>query len=212
MICVSLGSYSFEECLNVLKNADFAEIRIDLLNFSDEQLKILFGTKCWTVATCRNDKLSDPERMEKLKLAILAGASFVDIEYEAETDYRNELAAFANANHTKVIISYHDYKKTPLLNELNEIINASKQWGADIVKLATMANSEKDSARIMGLYDNHSNLLAFCMGEKGVISRIAAPILGAPFTFAAPDAASATAPGQLTAEQFFNVYNILGVQ
>ncbi len=43
------------------------------------------------------------------------------------------------------------------------------------------------------------------MGEKGVISRIAAPMLGAEFTFAAPEAGKETAPGQISKDKLLSI-------
>ena len=46
-----------------------------------------------------------------------------------------------------------------------------------------MANDQADCARVLGLYENHKNLVAFCM-ETGLITRLTAPIIGAPYTYA----------------------------
>ena len=69
--------------------------------------------------------------------------------------------------------------------------------GADLVKLACQANSQADSARLLSLYENYKNILVIGMGAQGAITRIAAPFLGAPFSFVAGKAGK-TAPGQLT--------------
>jgi 3-dehydroquinate dehydratase-1 len=210
MICISLGSISFEECLKALSKSEFTEIRIDLLDYSKEQFKTLFSQKRKTIATCRSGKLSDSERMDLLKEAILDGAGYVDIEYEANENYRRELSDFASKYQAKVIISYHDYCATPDRSQLEDIINTSFGWGADYTKLATMAVTDADNARILGLYENHKNLIAFCMGEKGVITRISAPILGSLFTFAALNRESATAPGQIAEDELVGLYNAMG--
>jgi len=83
--------------------------------------------------------------------------------------------------------------------------------GADCVKLAVTANSPADCARIMSLYEHHDNLLAFAMGETGKITRIAAPFLGAEFTFVSVDEANKTAPGQLTAAQMKTIFNVMSL-
>jgi 3-dehydroquinate dehydratase-1 len=211
MICTSLGSIKFEDCIKALGKSEYAEVRIDLLDFTDEQFKTLFSLKSKTIATCRPGKLDAAQRMEKLKNAIGAGAGFVDVEYEADIFYRAELMEFAHKNNTQVIVSYHNYECTPGKSELEEIIRQSLKWGADYVKIATNSCSEADNARILGLYENNKKLIAFCMGEKGVITRLAAPLLGSLFTFAALNSGCATAPGQLTVEQLYDLYNGLGV-
>jgi 3-dehydroquinate dehydratase len=209
MICVSLAGLSFQECVKAISRTEFAEIRIDQLDFSDDQFRGLFAIKSNTVATCRPENIDTDRRLELLKAAIEAGAGYVDVEYESDDAYRQELVAFAKANNSRVIISYHNFEETPTAAELDEIITQSFDWGADRVKLAVMAQTPADCARIMGLYDNYSNLIAFCMGDIGAITRVAAPLLGADFTFAAYNRAKATAPGQLTVEEFRDIYEIV---
>ena len=211
MICISFGSIKFDDCTEAIGKSEYAEIRIDLLYFTDEQFKSLFALKRKSIATCKTGKLDNNQRMEKLKNAIVSGAGFVDIEYESETSYRNELLEFAHKNNKQVIISFHDFEGTPGKPELEVIISQSINWGADYVKLATVANSDTDNARILGLYENHKNIIAFCMGKKGAITRLAAPLLGSLFTFAALNPDLATAPGQLTAGQLLDLYEGLGV-
>ncbi len=44
-------------------------------------------------------------------------------------------------------------------------------------------------------------MIAFCMGARGRISRVACPLLGGMFTFAALDKGQESASGQMTAKQ-----------
>lgn len=73
--------------------------------------------------------------------------------------------------------------------------------GADIVKVACMVRRPVEAARIIALYDTcraaPGTLLALGMGAMGRWTRCAALLLGAPFTYAAPDNLPATAPGQI---------------
>jgi 3-dehydroquinate dehydratase I len=211
MICASLGSLSFEECKKALSIAEYAEIRIDLLDLSDDQFRMLFSSKQKTIATCRADNYNDTQRLQKLKSAITSGVGFIDVEFESDELFREQLINFAHSHNVKVIISYHNYESTPDKNALEQIIQQSFKWGADYAKLATMATSSADNSRILGLYENNENLIAFCMGEKGAITRLAAPLLGSLFTYAALKAELAVAPGQLTVEQLDNLYHVMGV-
>ena len=43
------------------------------------------------------------------------------------------------------------------------------------------------------------------MGEQGVISRVAAPLLGAEFTFAAAETGQETAPGQISKDKLLSI-------
>ena len=209
-ICVSLGGMPFGTCLHYASAWPLVEIRLDLIHHLDPEKIDILAMQCrqW-IATCRPGKYTERERTVLLAAAIRAGATYVDIEYEAEPDYRQTLIDLAKDHHCKVIISYHNFESTPDVNTLNQIIRHATVMGADCVKLAVTACSEADCARIMSLYGQHNHLIAFAMGEAGKITRVAAPFLGADFTFASVDEAHLTAPGQLTASQMEMIYRVL---
>ena len=185
------------------------EIRFDLLKIDVEKINILAMQCRQWIATCRPESLTERERTVLLSAAIRCGATYVDIEYEADDAYRQPLVELARQYSCRVIISYHNFELTPDADELKRIIIRSKEMGADCVKIAVTANSPADCARIMSLYDSHDNIVAFAMGEVGKITRVAAPLLGARFTFASVDEAHLTAPGQLTASQMETIYRMI---
>lgn len=208
-ICVSLGGMPFGTCLQLASMWPLVEIRLDLLKLDPEKIETL-AMQCrrW-IATCRRGNHTEHERTVLLAAAIRAGATYVDIEYEAEPDYRKTLTDLAKQYQCKVIISYHNFELTPDINTLNQVISHSAVMGADCVKLAVTANTPADCAGVMSLYSRHNHLVAFAMGEAGKITRVAAPFLGADFTFVSIDEAHLTAPGQLTASQMEVIYHIL---
>jgi 3-dehydroquinate dehydratase-1 len=198
MICVSLAEKDPNVCLEILEKVDMAEIRIDLAEFSDEDIMKIFSARKKLIATCRPGKYSLSERIRKLKLAIESGATFLDIEYEAEDDFRNEMMEYAHARQCDVILSYHNYEMTPELDELEKIMNKCFELGADMAKIATMVRVNRDNSKILSLYKAPGRLVAIGMGELGKISRIVAPFLGAEFTYASLTDDNATAPGQIS--------------
>ena len=208
-ICVSLGGMPFDECMQFASMWSLVEIRLDLIHQIDTEKITLLARQCrqW-IATCRPGNLTECERKELLSAAVRSGATYIDLEYEAEAAYRQPLVNLAGKYGCKVIISYHNFESTPDIETLNRIIRHSTVMGADCVKLAVTANSSADCAKIMSIYSKHNNLIAFAMGEVGKITRIAAPLLGAEFTFASVDEAHITAPGQLTASQMEEIYRI----
>jgi len=166
MICVSIANMDRDACLSLVSDFRVVEIRLDLLDLTaDDMASITQKARCW-VATCRPGTYSPEKRMEQLTQAIEAGASYVDIEYESVPVFREPLVKLARSKGCKVMISYHDYKHTPNRETLCRIIRQSFNMGADRVKLATMANSKADSARILSLYDDFDRLLAFAMGKE----------------------------------------------
>jgi len=198
MICVSLAEKDPKVCLEILEKVEMAEIRIDLTESSDEDIRKIFSSRNKLIATCRPGKYSQPERIHKLKLAIESGATFVDIEYEADDDFRNALIEFAHLRQCDVIISYHNYEKTPELDELEKIMHNCFEQGADMAKIATMIKVNRDNSKILSLYKAPGRLVAIGMGELGKISRIVAPFLGAEFTYASLTDDNTTAPGQIS--------------
>lgn len=209
MICVSLGNIGFNRCLELLLKVECAEIRLDLLDLTDEEVKLIFSEPCALVATCRPGRFTEEERIRLMLLAIHHGAKYVDVEYEADAKFLHIIKEHAKDRGVKLIISYHDFEATPAYESLEKIIEQSRLMGADIVKIATMAHSAADCASVLSLYRKNTDLIAFCMGKPGVITRVAAPLLGAEFTFAAFDESFATAPGQLTVEKMEKLYETL---
>ena len=209
-ICVSLGGMPFTSCLQLASAWPMVEVRLDLLKLDPEKIEILAMQCRQWIASCRAGSLSERERTVLLAAAIRSGATYVDIEYEAAPGFRQELTDLARQYQCKLIISYHNFEMTPDADALDRIIRHSEVMGADCVKIAVTANSPSDCAQVMSLYSRHSRIIAFAMGDIGKITRIAAPLLGAEFTFASVDEAHQTAPGQLTASQMEVIFKVLG--
>ena len=202
----------FGTCMQLASAFPLVEIRLDLIKTDPERIDLLAMQCRQWIATCRPGNLTERERTVLLAAAVRSGATYVDIEYEAEPAYRQPLIDLAEKCRCKVIISYHNFESTPGMDTLNRIIHRSTEMGADYVKLAVTPHSPADCALIMSLYGQHERLIAFSMGEAGKITRIAAPFLGAEFTFASVDEEHLTAPGQLTALQMEEIYHLLGVK
>ncbi len=197
MICVAISDKNYEKCLSVMKKTEMAEIRLDLTQFTEDQVRQLFSLQKKLIATYRPCEGKEEERMKQLKTAIEAGADYVDIEFESSDEYRKELTEFAHKHNCDVIISYHNFECTPVLEELRKIVAECFQKGADLAKIATMVRANNDNAEILSLYNIPGRVVAFGMGNLGKITRIVAPFLGAEFTYAAMDEGAQTAPGQI---------------
>lgn len=202
MICVSIVESNIQRCIEKTTAADMAEIRIDLSKFSADDVRTVFSqVRVPAIATCRPELVDDKTRVQLLKTAIENGAHYVDVEIESSAELKQEIIECAKKHACKVIISYHNYENTPADEELHSIVNQCFADGATIAKIAVTATTQTDSARVLALYARYENLVALAMGEMGKITRLANIYLGSPFTFAALDAQSATAPGQLTVEE-----------
>ncbi|MBS3067078.1 type I 3-dehydroquinate dehydratase [Candidatus Micrarchaeota archaeon] len=210
-VCVSIGDCSVEECIKSLQDLELAEIRLDKINakLSTDDVKNIFSQKLKLIATCRATKtLNDTERKNLLLSAIDAGAAYVDIEVEASDAYKNEILNKAKSKGCKIIISYHNYESTPKKGELEQIVNWCLEAG-DIAKIACKVQSQHDNARLLSLLDTDKKIIVIGMGEKGKITRIVAPLLGSPFTYASLKEGKETAEGQISVDRLKELMRLL---
>lgn len=197
MVCVSLAEKNTNNCLKAMRGLEFAEIRLDKMKVTDMDVETLFSQKLKLIATCRPGSYDEETRKRLLEKAIDAGAAYVDIEVEASDEFKDGILSKARAKGCKVIISYHNFERTPKKAELEHIVDWCFESGADIAKIACKVNSEQDNARLLGLLDSEKALVIVGMGKKGRITRIIAPLLGSAFTFASLSKGNETAEGQI---------------
>jgi 3-dehydroquinate dehydratase-1 len=79
---------------------------------------------------------------------------------------------------------------------------------SNFIKIVTTAKDAQDALRLLDFYDyiNGLNLIAFAMGEPGIISRILCTIYGnAPFTYASLE--KPLFSGQLTIKRMRKIYD-----
>jgi 3-dehydroquinate dehydratase I len=196
MICVSIAEEGLDRCLAAIADISFAEMRLDLTHLSLPETRRLFSQHSALIATCRKNGLSDIERKTMLLAAIEAGAAYVDVDLESDTSFRADIVDAAHSRNCRVIMSYHDYDKTPEKPMLSNIIDRCFASG-DMAKIACMVNSEQDGARLLGLLDDNRKIIVVGMGDKGKVVRCASVLLGSPFTFASFRQDKQTAPGQI---------------
>ena len=97
-------------------------------------------------------------------------------------------------------MSHHDYERTPERPALEACVSACFEAGADIAKIACTVRSDRENARLLALLDTDREIVVVGMGEKGKLTRILAPLLGSPFTYASLSQGKETADGQIDKE------------
>jgi shikimate dehydrogenase/3-dehydroquinate dehydratase type I len=163
-----------------------------------------------------DEDLMERQRIALLKEAVVFGADFVDIEMDVTESFRMELLSVImnHGNRTRLIVSHHDFRKTPSVKELRKIFHECLRAGAGIVKIVTFANFQEDNLKILDLipYARRKNhdIIAFCMGEKGRMSRMMAPFLGSMLSFTPLERGAESAPGQLIVEEMRQAMGIIG--
>lgn len=199
MYCLSTGNSDFQSLIEEIKAYDMAEIRLDLCNLNFVQIKKVFSIHRNLIATFRkNERNSEIQRLDTLKYAMRSGAKWIDIDYRNETEeFINKLIEIAGEQKVNIIISYHDFEKTPTEEFIDEIYYKIKSLSPAIIKLVFYCKSEKDNDIVLDLYSKYHDILAFNMGEKGKRTRIECIKRGAPFTFV-KSKMEQTAEGQMT--------------
>lgn len=218
MICVTISDYGLDDCRKSLKKCEklrkkypdlIAEIRLDLCGLSKAQLKNIFSqTQIPLIATCR--KRGSAEYIE----ALSAGASYLDINLMTFKKFSQNDKELILRKETKLILSFHDSTATPSLELLSQIYTEAVNEGADIVKIATTANSDEDIEKIFALYKLQRNgklgkivpLEAFPMGNEFKYTRLASYNIGAPFLYCALRKKSVVAPGMFVIDELENLF------
>lgn len=142
------------------------------------------------------------ERTKKDRSAIFAQIMpHIDcIDIELGTPVAPQIQAQAKLAGKIIMVSEHDFEKTPAEKELHSIVDRALSQGADIVKIATTARSEEDAWRLLRFTRScKTPLVAFAMGEAGTFSRLKACEYGSLFTYGYITAP--VAPGQVSAEE-----------
>lgn len=137
----------------------------------------------------------------------------VDVElFAGETEVR-EIVAAAKANGVYVVMSNHDFQKTPNKDEIVARLRKMQEYGADIPKIAVMPQQETDVLTLLEataeMKKNYADrpIFTMSMGGLGVISRISGEIFGSSMTFGSGDQASA--PGQIPVDSLKKALDIV---
>jgi 3-dehydroquinate dehydratase type I len=199
MICVSLAEPSFRRTAAALQGLPMAEIRLDLTPLSPAEIAAVFSRPLPLVATFRPGRANEAARAKALEAAIRAGATYVDIEADAAPAYRKRLLPIARDQGCRIILSVHSGRRPPEAAALARTRDGLFRRGADIVKIVYRASSAGDCLRLFSLYgtERRDRVIALGTGRAGVVTRLAAPFLGAPFTYACLRPGRETAEGQL---------------
>ena len=195
-----------------LDQADLVEIRIDLIGPAWRSLA-KHCPKPWIACNRSRDqggswRGSEENRLRQLLEAADMGAEIVDIEMSAP-NLRDQVQKIREKG-ADCLISYHDFKGTPPLEELRAIVERELAAGSDICKVATFAKDFQDNLttlRLVAEFSRNNRTVCFAMGRLGWVSRVVSPLVGAHFVYAATN--KAVAPGQLEADKLAAIYQII---
>jgi 3-dehydroquinate dehydratase type I len=216
-VCIPIVEATVEKSLIAMKEAepwaDLIELRADYL----KQVKLaplLENRRKPCIVTHRRKeeggkyKGEERKRLSVLQDAIDLAADYVDVELATKRSFVQGL--IRNKGGTHVILSFHDFRRTPSHKELQKLFDRMVRLGADVIKVVSFARSWEDNLTILSLIPfakaRKQEIVAFCMGEKGKVSRLFSPCLGAAWTYASLNKVKASAPGQMTVRQVKGIW------
>ena len=157
------------------------------------------------------------KKEEYLKLnleAINTGLiDLIDVELFTGDDLVKTVIDEAHKKNIKVVVSSHDFERTPAQKELVSRLQRMQHLDADIPKLAVMPLDKQDVLTLLSatveMAENYGDrpIVTMSMDKTGVISRICGQFTGSAITFGA--AKDASAPGQIPADELFNIMTSL---
>lgn len=119
----------------------------------------------------------------------------------------------AHAKNVLVIMSNHDFHKTPAAEEIVQRLRKMQELDADIPKIALMPQCKTDVLTLLSatleMHERYADrpIITMSMAKNGVISRLAGEVFGSAATFGAVKKASA--PGQIAVTDLRTVLTIL---
>lgn len=219
-ICLPIVGKSDQEIFEILKSFedltyDLIELRVDFYEDIHHHEKLLHMLKQFRsltdkplLFTYRSQReggevqLTD-EQYKQLVLNVCQSQyiDLIDIELMSGNALVYELVEIAHQYQIKVVMSNHDFDKTPALSIMRERLEKMEILGADLLKIAVMPQCQKDVIALLNLTIEMSEkankpIVTMAMGKMGVISRITGELTGSSITFAS--AGKASAPGQIS--------------
>lgn len=129
----------------------------------------------------------------------------IDVELFTGEKEVKEIVDFAHEHNVKVVMSNHDFDKTPDKEEIITRLCSMQELNADLPKIAVMPQSAEDVLVLLEATNEMNTqyadrpIITMSMGRLGMVSRLAGEIFGSALTFAAAKVASA--PGQIEARK-----------
>lgn len=185
---------------------DIVEVRLDLTGTGT--LRPLGQPTIATIRLANEGGQWNGPDADRLPLfdAALQTVTTVDIEYRSPL--MKQVSALACRYGKPLIISYHDFERTPPLAELQQVIRTAANYGT-VVKIATRTETEEDVATLRALFAEQcsASVCLLGMGTFGPHTRLDFPRLGSCLTYGYLDAP--VAPGQVAAAELMKQLNLV---
>ena len=198
-----------------LKRSDYAELRFDfmdpikipvVLNLVKKDLKRCI---CTLRPKSEGGKFSANEknRISILKLIAEYEPYLLDVEFNTIRKNK-DIRQYLKRTKTNLLVSWHDFKKTPDENLLKKKLKLMSKFSNNI-KIVTTAKTIGDAMKVLLLYRNlpkNHSLIAFAMGDSGRMSRILCTQFGSPYTYVS--LGKPVAPGQFSLDEVKSIFKL----
>lgn len=140
-------------------------------------------------------------------------ADLLDVELFSGEDVIGRILGEAHAAGVKVVMSSHDFEKTPAEEVILARLRRMQALGADIPKIAVMPQSRRDVLTLLSATERMVTgyadrpVITMSMGGTGLISRLCGESFGSACTFGAVDRTSA--PGQMDAGGLHTILQLI---
>jgi len=222
LLCIPIIAKNTEDALMRIteaeKQADITEIRLDVMD-SFQLDTILNAAQKPAIVTYRSEMeggmgKDDPSSVaEILMMAAKEKAAYIDVELSMPGKWIDKI--IQHRGESRIIISTHIMDKTPSMDDLNVIVNNSISTGGDIVKIVTMAREWKDNMRLLELVTElrkrDIDIITFCMGALGRMSRVFSLLMGGYLTFTSLESGQESAPGQIPVNEMKRILEVFSV-
>lgn len=137
----------------------------------------------------------------------------IDLELFTGDELIKATVEYAHEKNVAVIMSNHDFHKTPAAQEIVLRLRKMQKLGADIPKIALMPQNKTDVLTLLSatleMQERYADrpIITMSMAKTGVISRLSGEVFGSAATFGAVKKASA--PGQISVTDLRTVLTIL---
>lgn len=217
-ICVPVREKSMAKALmeiqRVAHYADLIEIWMDQIE--DLNIDRLFTVKrkpyvCVYKSKRERGKFTGltENRIKVLQHCIELKAEYIDFNIEAPMRWIKLLASQKKA--TQLILSHHNFLKTPSFKVLARMASRMVRLGADVCKIVTTVNSKADIAALFQLADvleeKRIRYIILGMGLDGRITRYYSPLLNNEMVFAPLVVKTPAVDGEIAADQLKKIWN-----
>jgi|SRR6056297_141364 len=199
MIFLSSKNYKKDEMLDLLEKGYNLELRMDLIDIDFNSFSEIVEKYKNLIITFKNIT-TFYQKSKYLSKVFEENIKYIDIDIKDYPGIQKELRKFEKISKTGIILSYHNYKRTPEKYYLDKIVKKALNYNPDIIKIATLVDETKDIFRLLGLMEN-KKVFSFGMGQKGLPLRIIFKYLNYPVEYAAVEDKQKTAKYQLTLEK-----------